>query len=216
MIQEFNGSKKIILLGLILLIIAGIVVVALKGFNVSLMLEQHEAVNIVIGKEININDMKNICNEVFKDKKVVVRTVDLFNDSVNISLEAITDEEKSELVNKINEKYGTEITVEELTVSSISNVRIRDLVRPYIKPIVISVVIIVAYLIIAFRKMKTFEVLGKIFLIILLTEATLASIIAIIRIPMSPVIVNLMAVIAVIELLIYINRTLKKYNKVEE
>lgn len=214
--QEFSGSKKIILLGLILLIIAGAVVVALKGFNVSLILEQHEAINIVIGKEVNIVDIKNICKEVFKDKKVIVRTVDLFNDSVNISLQTITDEEKSELVNKINEKYGTEINAEELTVSTISNVRIRDLVRPYIKPIIISVVIIVAYLIILFRKMKAFEVLGKIFLIILLTEATVASIIAIIRIPMSPVIVNLMAVIAVIELVVYISKTLKKYNKVEE
>lgn len=216
MIQEFNGSKKIILLGLILLIIAGIVVVSLKGFNVSLMLEQHEAINIVIGKEINIKDIQNICNEIFKNKKVVVRTVDLFNDSVNISLKSITDEEKNELVNKLNEKYGTELTSEELKVNSISNVRIRDLIRPYIKPIIISVVIIIAYLIIIFRKLKTLEVLGNIFLIILLTEATLASVIAIVRIPVSPIIINLMAVVAVIELLIYISKTSKKYNKLKE
>lgn len=212
----FNGSKKIILLGLILLIIAGIVVVSLKGFNVSLMLEQHEEVNVVLGKEININDIKNICNEVFKDKKVVIRTVDLFNDSVNISLKNITDEEKNELVNKLNEKYGIELTVESLTVSSVSNVRIRDLIRPYVKPIVISTVVIIAYLIIKFRKMNTLEVLGKIFALIVLTEATLASIIAIVRIPVSPVVVNLMTVVAVIELLIYIDKTSKNYGKIEE
>lgn len=212
----FNGSKKIILLGLILLIIAGIVVVSLKGFNVSLILEQHEEVNVVLGKEINISDIKNICNEVFKDKKVVVRTVDLFNDSVNISLKNITDEEKNELVNKLNEKYETELTVESLTVASVSNVRIRDLIRPYVKPIVISTVIVIAYLIIKFRKINTLEVLGKIFAIIVLTEATLASIIAIVRIPVSPVVVNLMAVVAVIELLIYIDKTSKNYGKVEE
>lgn len=206
-----NGNKKIVLLGLILLIIAGIIVVALKGFNVSLMLEQHESLNIMVGKEIDINEIKNMCNEVFKDKKVVVRSIDLFNDSVNISVQAITDEEKSELINKINEKYGTELVADNLNVNTIANVRIRDLVRPYVKPIVISVVVIIAYLIILFRKMSAFKLLGKIALIILLTEATLASIIAIVRIPMSPVIVNLMTVIAVFELLVYINRTLKKY-----
>lgn len=212
----FNGSKKIILLGLILLIIAGIVVVSLKGFNVSLMLEQHEEIDVVVGKEINVNDIKNICNEVFKDKKTVIRTVDLFNDSVNISLKNITDEEKTELVNKLNEKYETELTTDSLTVKSVSNVRIRDLVRPYIKPIVISVVVIIAYLIIKFRKMNTLVLLGKIFAIVALTEATLASIIAIVRIPVSPIVVNLMTVVAVIELLIYIDRTSKNYNKVEE
>lgn len=206
-----NGNKKIVLLGLILLIIAGIIVVALKGFNVSLMLEQHESLNIMVGKEIDINEIKNMCNEVFKDKKVVVRSIDLFNDSVNISVQAITDEEKSELINKINEKYGTELVADNLNVNTIANVRIRDLVRPYVKPIVISVVVIIAYLIILFRKMSAFKLLGKIALIILLTEATLASIIAIVRIPMSPVIVNLMTVVAVFELLVYINRTLKKY-----
>lgn len=212
----FNGSKKIILLGLILLIIAGIVVVSLKGFNVSLMLEQHEEIDVVVGKEINVNDIKNICNEVFKDKKTVIRTVDLFNDSVNISLKNITDEEKTELVNKLNEKYETELTTDSLTVKSVSNVRIRDLVRPYIKPIVISVVVIIAYLIIKFRKMNTLVLLGKIFAIVALTEATIASIIAIVRIPVSPIVVNLMTVVAVIELLIYIDRTSKNYNKVEE
>lgn len=205
-----NGNKKIVLLGLILLIIAGIIVVALKGFNVSLMLEQHESLNIMVGKEIDINEIKNMCNEVFKDKKVVVRSIDLFNDSVNISVQAITDEEKSELINKINEKYGTELVADNLNVNTIANVRIRDLVRPYVKPIVISVVVIIAYLIILFRKMSAFKLLGKIALIILLTEATLASIIAIARIPMSPVIVNLMTVVAVFELLVYINRILKK------
>ena len=204
--MKLSGSKKIILLGLILLIIAGMVVVALKGFNVSLILEQHEAINVMIGKEINIKDVKQICNEVFKDKKVVLRTIDFFNDSVNINVESVTDEEKNELVSKLNEKYGTELTIDDLKVISISNVRIRDFVRPYIKPVIISVVLIIAYLIIRFRKMKTIQLLGKLFGIILLTEAAIASVIAIARIPISPLIINLMTVVAVVELLIYINK----------
>ena len=40
--MKLSGSKKIILLGIILLIIAGIVVVALKGVKVSLVLQQHD------------------------------------------------------------------------------------------------------------------------------------------------------------------------------
>lgn len=213
--MKLSGSKKIVLLGLILLIIAGIVVVALKGFNVDLMLEQHEEMNIVIGKEINIKDIKSICKEVFKNKQIVVRTVDLFNDSVNISVESMTDEEKNELINKINEKYETELSVDNLTSYTVSNVRIRDLVRPYISPVLISVIIIVAYLIIRFRKMSTLKLLGKLFGIIILTEAVIASIIAISRIPVSATIVNLMTVVAVIELIFYISKTEKEYKNKE-
>ncbi len=213
--MKLSGSEKIVLLGLILLIIAGMVVVALKGFNVDLMLEQHEEMNIVIGKEVNIKNIKDICKEVFQNKQTLVRTVDLFNDSVNISVESITDEEKSELINKINEKYETELSVDNLTSYTVSNVRIRDLVRPYVSPVLISVIVIVAYLIIRFRKMSVLKLLGKLFGIILLTELVIASIIAISRIPVSATIVNLMTVVAVIELIFYIRKTEKEYKNQE-
>ena len=61
--MKLSGLKKIILLGIILLIIAGIVIVALKGINVSLILQQHESINLLIGKPVEIKDVQNICNE---------------------------------------------------------------------------------------------------------------------------------------------------------
>ncbi len=213
--MKLDGNKKIILLGLILLIVAGIIVVALKGFNVSLILQQHESVNIFIGKEVNLKDIKSICNEVFGNKRVVLRNVELFDDSVNINVESITNEEKEVLVSKINEKYGTELTVEGLTVNSNSNIRIRDLVKPYFKPVILSIVLIVVYLIIRFRKENVLSVLGTITGIIVLTEAGLASIIAIVRIPLSPIMINLMTVVAIIELLVYINKK-ENDSKVQE
>ena len=220
--MKLDGNKKIILLGLILLIVAGIIVVALKGFNVSLILQQHESVNIFIGKEVNLKDIKSICNEVFGNKRVVLRNVELFDVSVNINVESITNEEKEVLVSKINEKYGTnysmktiELNVEGLTVNSNSNIRIRDLVKPYFKPVILSIVLIVVYLIIRFRKENVLSVLGTITGIIVLTEAGLASIIAIVRIPLSPIMINLMTVVAIIELLVYINKK-ENDSKVQE
>lgn len=204
--MKLNGNKKIILLGLILLIIAGVIVVALKGFNVSLILQKHESISLKIGKEIDLKDIKAICDEIFNGKKVILREVEMFNDSINISVESITNEEKEQLVNKINEKYGTEFKVEGITVNSNSNVRIRDLIKPYFKPVILSIVLIIAYLIIRFRKENILNLLGKIVVLIVLTEAVLASIIAITRIPLSPVLINLMAVVALVELLVFINK----------
>ncbi len=204
--MKLDGNKKIILLGLILLIIAGIIVVAFKGFNVSLIYQQHENVSFLIGKDVDLKDIKQICKEVFNGKEVVLKEMELFNDSVNISVESITNEEKEQLINKINEKYGTEFTLEGITTRTISNIRIRDLIKPYFKPVILSAVLIIVYLIIRFRKSNIVELLGTIAVVIILTEALLASIIAIVRLPLSPVMINLMMLVAVVELLVYINK----------
>ena len=204
--MKLDGNKKIILLGLILLIIAGIIVVAFKGFNVSLIYQQHENVSFLIGKDVDLIDIKQICKEVFNGKEVVLKEMELFNDSVNISVESITNEEKEQLINKINEKYGTEFTLEGITTRTISNIRIRDLIKPYFKPVILSAVLIIVYLIIRFRKSNIVELLGTIAVVIILTEALLASIIAIVRLPLSPVMINLMMLVAVVELLVYINK----------
>lgn len=209
--MKLSGIKKILLLGLILIIIAGVVVVALKGFKVSLFFEQHESLNLVIGKEVNINDVKNICKDVFKGKEVIVKKLELFDDSVNINVESITDEEKSNLVQKINEKYQTEFTVEGITVNSNANVRLRDIVRPYITPLVICTVVIVAYILVRYRKLNSLKFLGKLILVIVLSELFVASIILITRFPITPVIINVMIALAVLEVVLAVDAKEKEY-----
>lgn len=214
--MKLSGTKKILLLGLILIIIAGIVVVTLKGVNVSLLYEQHETVNLVIGKEVNINDIKNICKEVFNDKEVIVRKVELFDDAVNLNVESMTDEERQNLVDKVNEKYETQFTVDSINVKVIPKVRIRDTVRPYIIPLVIATIAIVAYMVIRFRKIKITKLLGKIVAIILLTEATVTSIVTIARIPVTPVLINVMFAVAILELVLYVDCTERNYKSLKD
>ena len=52
--------KKISILGICLLILAGIVVVLFRGFNVNFLLEQHEVIEFNIGKDFELSDVKNI------------------------------------------------------------------------------------------------------------------------------------------------------------
>lgn len=204
--MKLSGSKKIILLGIILLIIAGIVVVALKGVKVSLVLQQHEEINIYVGKPTELKEMKSVCKEVFGDKQFVLMDIDTFNDAYSINVESFTNEEKQALLTKVNEKFEVELTEEDISEKTLSNIRVRDMVKPYVKPVIISVLLIIVYMIIRFRKEKVAKLLGKIFGIVLLTEAVIFSIIAIARIPLSATMINLMAVIAIVELCIYINK----------
>lgn len=205
-------NKKVVILGLCLLIIAGIIVVLFKGFNVNFLLEQHEVIEFVIGKDFEMKDVENICNDVFKDKKVVVRTIEVFDDAVSINAESITSEEKENLVNKLNEKFGTSKTVDEITIDTVANVRMRDWIKPYVQPIVISTVVILAYIAAKFREENLIKLLAKIIAIILITVLSLLSIFAILRVPMSPIYVMGLTAISIIELMVYI----KSYEKKEE
>ena len=204
--MKLSGSKKIILLGIILLIIAGIVVVSLKWVKVSLNLQQHEEVTVYIGKPVELKEVKNICKEVFGNKYFIVIDVDTFKDAYSINVESLTNEEKQALLTKINEKFGVNLVETDISIKTLSNIRIRDVVKPYIKPVIISAILMVVYMIIRFRKEKVAKLLGKIFGIIILTEAVIFSIIAIARIPLSALMINLMAVIAIVELCVYINK----------
>ena len=208
--MKLSGSKKKILLGIILLIIAGIVVVSLKGVKVSLNLQQHEEVTVYIGKPVELKEVKNICKEVFGNKYFIVIDVDTFKDAYSINVESLTNEEKQALLTKINEKFGVNLVETDKSIKTLSNIRIRDVVKPYIKPVIISAILMVVYMIIRFRKEKVAKLLGKIFGIIILTEAVIFSIIAIARIPLSALMINLMAVIAIVELCVYINKLEKK------
>ncbi len=208
--MKLSGSKKIILLGIVLLIIAGIVVVSLKGVKVSLNLQQHEEVNVYIGKPVELKEVKNICKEVFGNKYFMVIDVDTFNDAYSINVESLTNEEKQALLTKINEKFGVKLVETDISIKTLSNIRIRDIVKPYIKPVIISAILMAVYMVIRFRKENAIKLLGKIFGIIVVTEAMIFSIIAIARIPLSALMINAMAVIAIVELCLYINKLEKK------
>lgn len=204
--MKLSGYKKLLLLGIILIILAGIFVVALKGVNVSLQLQQHESIMVKVGKAIELKDIKEICNNIFDNKDYVIKNVEMFNDSVDIIVESITDEEKQELVNKINEKYQTGLVTEDLTIRTNSNVRIRDIVRPFIISIVISVIIIGVVYMAIYRNKETAINYVKTLALTLVTEAFIASVIAIVRIPLTQSIITAMLFIAIAQIMFCMNK----------
>ena len=206
-------NKKIGLLALILLVIAGLVVVILRGFNVSLMSRQHESLDIVLGKTFDVRDVRDICDKVFPDKKYVVRVIEVFKDAVEVNVESATDEEKQNLINELNTKYELALTVEDITVRVSSNVRIRDMIIPYIIPVMVSMVLITVYFILRFRKINALKLLCNLYVLILISLAVFASVVAIARIPFSSIIVYLMAVITIIEIVLVNAYLEKNYNK---
>jgi preprotein translocase subunit SecF len=224
-------NKKIIIFGLALLILSGIIVVMLKGFNVSLDLQSHDTLKFVFRQKFEKNDLENDCKEVYKNKKYKIKTVEVFTDAVYIISPSITDDEKTALLEKLNDLYKTEKdtveenasneeTIEEAEEKTIydeleegkdfnfysdAKVRIRDIVKPYIVPSIISAIIICIYVALKYRKLND----GKIWITILklISELIviiliLLSLIAILRIKFTSTLIPLLMFIILICLVI--------------
>ncbi len=207
-------NKKLLILSLII-ILAGIVVVCLKGFDVDLTYKQHNEIIFRFDSEVNLEDVESICKDVFGNKKVVVKPVELFNDGISINASSITEEEKNSLVEKLNEKYNAEKKAEDTEILTIPKVRIRDWFRAYIKPTIISAFIVIVYIIIKYRKTNSLKILGDVMLRLILTCLVILSIVAIIRVPLRPSYITILVLAIISKCSIYLakNNNEKVENK---
>ena len=183
--KQFIKSKQLKIILIVLVIIAGIVMIAVKGFNFDLKYQDTQRVELYLKTEFNISDIRQITDEVFGNQKVMIQKVEVFEDSVSITTTSISEEQKSNLITKINEKYGTELTAEDTTVEDIGHTRGRDIIKPYVIPFAIAVIIVLIYLGIRYYKLSIAKVIAKSIGIMALAQILLFSVIAITRIPIG-------------------------------
>ncbi|MCR5186289.1 MAG: hypothetical protein K6D97_04140 [Clostridia bacterium] len=243
--MKLDGNKKFVLLGLILLIVAGIIVVVLKGFNLPVTYQKHEAINFKVGNNIDMEKLNNICKEVFGDKEYNLKELELFGDSATISAQNFTDEEKNSLVEKINAEFGSnfavpkeekvEATTEtpaadtsatetpaaetpatteetkktEINVYKVPNYRLRDMARIYVKRSIIVAIVIGVYIFVRFHSIKPIEKIVKLVASLVITILVILGVIAILRLPITPVLINLLVVYA-LAFTVYYFGTLEK------
>lgn len=177
--------KKVIQILLICLIIAGIVVISTVGFNVGLKYSEHKEISININKEFNVSDIRNITKEVFGNKPMIIQQVELYKDMVQISVKEASEEQVSSLNGKINEKYGLENAISDVKVVDIPNVRLRNVIKPYILPVSIVSVLTIIFAMIVYRKLGVWKVLYDTAMAIVAPQAILSSLYAVTRIPIN-------------------------------
>ena len=209
--RKENTMKKVIQILLICLMIAGIIVISTIGFNVGTKYAENTQININIGTEFEINDIKDITNEVFKNKTVIIQQVELYKDMVQITVKEATDEEIANLNNKINEKYNLEQDTSNMVVTHNQNVRLRNIIKPYILPVAIVSILTVAVAMIAYRKLGIWRVLYETAMSIVAPQAILSSLYAVTRLPIN----RLTAVIAIIVYIASIILAMVRFNKIK-
>ncbi|MBQ2938310.1 MAG: hypothetical protein IJE05_05505 [Clostridia bacterium] len=178
-------STKILVIFIAIILVVGAVIIFAKGLAFELKYQNNQKVEINLGKEFNENDIKEITNEVLGNQPVIIQAIEVYKDSVSITTTQITEEQKTNMVAKINEKYGTELKAEDITIEHVSHVRGRDIIKPYVIPFVIVTAIILAYLVIRYNKLNSLELLTQSIGIIVLAQLVLLGIIAITRMPIG-------------------------------
>lgn len=222
--KQLKNPKKIIFgIVTLIVIIAGIVMVAVKGFNVELRYTANKKVELAIEQDIDFNKIQEKADEVFGKGKNIVEITGMFKDSVQIVSKEITEEQKNSLVEKINELYPQESTAEgeepkklldasKITVEDIQNARIRDFLKPYIIPMIVTTVVILVYYAMRYNKLGILKVILKSGLTIGIAQLVLLSLLAIIRFPMGGLTLPLILIVYVASL-IYTNNNLMKNEK---
>lgn len=178
-------NKKIIYIIIACIILIGAIITGFKGLNVGLKYSPNKQIEINIGKEFDKNNIKQIVKEVIGNKEIQIQKVELYEEIVSIIVRDITDEQIEQINTKINETYGISNEIKDIIITRNGSLRISDIVRQYIFPIAISLMIIIVYAGVRFRKINIFEVLAKIIGMNIIAEALYVSILAITRLPIN-------------------------------
>ena len=185
---------KIIISAIIaLIILAGIVVVNIWGFNKELQYENGKSIEIYLEQKADIAKIKDIVNNELGTKNKV-QAVEIYEDMVIIRAQSISEEQKKNIVNKIKENYQFEQTAEKTNIKTEPETRIRDMYKKYVIPFIISGGLIVVYMGIRYYKKDIVKVIITTIAIPVVAELVLLSVIAITRIPVgrfTPVLVIL-------------------------
>ena len=193
-------SKKIISIAIIaLIIIAGIVVVSLWGFNKELKYAQSQRIDILVEQKVDEAKIKSIADEVLGMHNIV-QTVEIYEEMVTIRAASISEEQRNTIVNKIKENYEFDQTAETTDINTVPATRFRDMYKQYLAPFIISIVLVAIYMVIRYYKKGILKVLLKALLIPAVAELLLLSWMAIVRIQIgryTPVFVVLVYVASI-------------------
>ena len=183
-----------------LVILAGIVVVGIFGFNKELRYGQGQVINVYVEQMVDVTNIKKLVNECLAGKTNMVQTVEIYQVYVTIKAKEITEEQKNNIVNKLKENYEFSQTAEDTTIENVAATKYIDIYKKYIVPFAVSGVIVLAYIVIRYHKKGILKVLGRTIIIPVFGELFLLSIIAITRIPVgryTPVLVIAMYITSI-------------------
>ncbi len=217
--KEISKKAKVIAVLIAIVIIAGICVIATMGLKFELRYQNAKKIQLYLAKDFEIADIKQITDEVLSNQAVMIQKVEVFEDTVSILSNDITEEQKTSIINKVNEKYETELSAENIEIASIPHTRGRDIVKPYVLPFAIATAIILVYMAARYSKLGAIKIIFETVILLVIAQATLLSVLAMARIPIGRLTIPMVLVVYILSLLgmtTYFEKKLKERKEEEE
>lgn len=213
--KNMNRNKKILSVLAIIIVVAGIIMIATKGFNFDLKYQKTQKVELALNQEFKNSEVKEIAKEVFGKQPIMIEKVEVFEDTVAITTTQITEEQKTNLITKINKKYGTQLNQETTKIIDVAHTKGRDIIKPYIAPFAIATLAILVYMGARYYRLGIVKTTLNVIAILAITQVELFSIIALTRIPVGRLTIPMVIIVYLITLL-GITSNLEKCNKIKK
>ena len=168
-----------------LVIIAGLAVWEAKGFKSELQFAPRKQIQLVNKTGIDKEEIKKIASEILGNTEFIIQPVENFGNAISIVSREMTEDQKEQIIKKFNEKYKTNLKNEDVEIVSISFTRIKDIIRPFLVPGVVSLILVTLYFVIRFKKLGIKSIIAKTLLMPVVAELLIFSIMAIARIPIG-------------------------------
>lgn len=201
--KKITENKKILIIAILIIIVAGIIFLAVKGFNKGIIYDSATRIECYIPSGYEKTDIENITNETFSNKNVTVQDIEKLNQIVSIKIKDYSEEELENFKTKISEKYGIDKDKLEIYEIKIPTTRISTIVKPYVLPV--SIVTVLSLVYIALRNIKSKEAVKKIIkvaLTLVLVAGIYFSILVIAQIPINEYTMPIALMLYVLTLLI--------------
>ena len=199
-------NKKIIYGILALIVLVGVVLVVTIGLKLDMKNDANTKIYVYIGKEFDNNDIEQIAKETFETDSAIVQKVEIYNEMALITIKEQNTEninEKIESLNsKINEKYGLENKKEDIVINNETKINMYSVIKPYILPMLISLIVILVYSSIIYRKLGILKNIIIYVLTVIGSQLLYASILVITRLPFNMFIIPIGLIIYAITIVV--------------
>ncbi len=199
-------NKKIIYGILALIVLVGAVLVVTIGLKLDMKNDANTKIYVYIGKEFDNNDIEQIAKETFETDTAIVQKVEIYNEMALITIKEQNTEninEKIESLNsKINEKYGLENKTEDIVINNETKINMYSVIKPYILPMLISLIVILVYSSIIYRKLGILKNIIIYVLTVIGSQLLYASILVITRLPFNMFIIPIGLIIYAITIVV--------------
>lgn len=199
-------NKKIIYGILALIVLVGAILMVTIGLKLDMKNDANTKIYVYIGKEFDNNDIEQIAKETFETDFAIVQKVEIYNEMALITIKEQNTEninEKIESLNsKINEKYELKNKSEDIVVKNETKINMYSVIKPYILPMFISLIVILVYSSIMYRKLGILKNVIIYVLTVVGSELLYASILVITRLPFNIFIIPIGLIIYAITIVV--------------